>query len=520
MAILLALLLAVPGALRVVVFPDRAQVTRAAVATCGNGSAAVPFEGLTPAADAGSFRALSPDGSVLGVRSELKAHLESFSAKAEALGVEQRKLEGEARTLEDARGRSAQQARIASSFAEVAVQLASREMVLPGADPAAWEAAFDGALQTKLKASVATIQANAELREVQRQLAEVRRKRAELQIAHQRRSYRVEVLVGCEQGAPVHVELSYLAGGAGWRPLYEARADEKSARVELAMYATVTQATGEDWKHATVLLSTAIPRSDATPPEVRTLRVGALEKKAEKKVLVRRDEEQRHAEESGAAAAQGGDEGMEAAAQGLSVQLKVKDPADIAGDGTPARLFVGAHKLEARFAYRTVPKLLPYVFRVADLVNTAPFPLLPGELDAFRKSGFIARTALERVAEGERFHLAFGLEENLKVKRIVVEELQKDAGLFGQNKRFHYNYRFELESHLAHAQQVELSDHLPVSELDDVKVELDDKTTGPRELRQDDGIVTWKVEVPAGAKKSVNLAFHVDVPGSYDSGGL
>jgi uncharacterized protein (TIGR02231 family) len=287
------------------------------------------------------------------------------------------------------------------------------------------------------------------------------------------------------------------------------------------MFATVRQSTGESWKRAQIVLSTAIPRSDATPPEVRTLRVGALERKAEKKVLVRRDEEQRHAEAAGAAAS--GEEtapGMEAQAQGLSVQLKVKDLSEIAGDGTPARLFVGANKLDAVFAYRTVPKLMPYVFRVADLVNTAPFPLLPGSVDTFRRSGFIARTPIERIAEGQRFHLTFGLEENIKIKRVVVDEIQRDSGLFGQNKRFRYAYRLELISNLDRAEQVEVADHVPVSELDDVRVELEDKTTAGHKIDAQDGLVSWKVALPARAKKSLDLAFHVDVPGSYDAGGL
>jgi uncharacterized protein (TIGR02231 family) len=310
-----------------------------------------------------------------------------------------------------------------------------------------------------------------------------------------------------------------MVGGAGWEPTYEARADEKSGKVDLAMLATVRQATGEDWKKAQVVLSTAIPRSDATPAELQTLRVGALEKKAEKKVLVRRDEEQQHAEAAGAAAG-GEGEGMESAAQGLSVQLRVKAPADLPGDGTPTRLFVGSHELNARFAYRTVPKLMPYVFRVADLVNTAPFPLLPGPIDAYRKSGFIARTPLDRIAEGSKFHLTFGIEERVKVKRLVLEEIQKDAGLFGQNKRFHYRYRFELTSHLKQPEQIEVSDHVPVSELDDVKVEIDDRTSRGYELAGDDGLLTWKAALKPGEQRNLDLAFHVDVPGSYDSGGM
>jgi len=516
---MLALILLV--AMRVVVYPDRAQVSVSRAATCGaRGAVAVPFEGITPAADPNSFRALSTDASVLGVRAELRAQPEAFSAKAEKLDAQIRALESEVRGIRDAIDRAANQTRVAHTYGDVAAQMVGREMVLPGANPEAWDHAFSQALHATIEAHEAQVEARTAQRETQRKLDEARRQRNELAQASRRQSWFAEVLLGCERGGNAHAELSYMTGGASWEPLYEARADEKGGTVQLAMYATVRQATGDAWKGAQVVLSTAIPRQDATPPEVTPLRVGAQEKKAEKKVLVRRDEEQQHAEAAEPSAAAQEAPGMEAAAQGLSVQLRVKEASDIAGDGTPARLFVGAHRLQARYAYRTIPKLLPYVFRVADLVNTAPFPLLPGMVDTFRRSGFIARTPLERVAEGARFHLSLGLEDGIKVKRIVRDEMQRDKGLFGTTRRFRYEYRFELTSALKRPEVVELSDHIAVSELDDVKVELEERTTGPREWRADDGVVTWKVEVPAGGKKDVDLAFHVDVPSSYDSGGL
>jgi uncharacterized protein (TIGR02231 family) len=514
-----ALLLAVAPALRAVVYPDRAQVTRAAAGVCGPRGASVVFDPVTPAADPGSFRALSADAAVMGVRSELRADDQAFTPEAQKLDDQIHDLETQMRGLQDQRARAAQQSRVADKLMDVASQLVSHEMVAPAGDAAAWQAAFDNALKSRYAAASSEVAAASKLRELQRRIEELRRKRGELDQANLRRSYRVEVLAGCEAGETAHVELSYLVGGASWEPTYEARADEKGGRVELSMFATVRQATGEDWKNAQIVLSTAVPRSDATPPEVRTLRVGALEKKPEKKVLVRRDEEQRHADAAGASG-EAGDEALRVEAQGLSVQLKVREPADLAGDGTPARLFVGSHKLGATYAYRTIPKLLPYVFRVADVVNTAPFPLLPGPLDAFRRSGFIARTPLERVPEGGKFQLSFGLEDGFKVKRHVLEEIQRDSGIFGQNKRFRYAYRFEIKNHLDRAETVELSDHIPVSELDDVNVAIEDRTTKPAELNKQDGIVTWKVTVPARGEKNVDLAFHVQVPGSYDSGGM
>jgi uncharacterized protein (TIGR02231 family) len=153
---------------------------------------------------------------------------------------------------------------------------------------------------------------------------------------------------------------------------------------------------------------------------------------------------------------------------------------------------------------------------VADLSNEAPFPLLPGRLDAFRRSGLIAHYPLERVAQGAPFHLSFGVEDSLRIKRTTVEEVVRDTGLLGGNHRFRYAYRLELANYGKRDELVEVSEHVPVSELDDVKVQVDAKTTAGYELKPDDGILTWKQTLHPTDKRTLELAFHVDVPSSYE----
>lgn len=516
----LLLLSAAPGVASVVVYPDRAQVTRAKDIPCGPRAAAT-FEGLPPAAAQASLRARVKGGSLEGLTSEVQPRTERYAPALEKLDAERRKLEQELSALQDQRARGEQLARVGDKYAEVAVALASREMVEPRPDVRAWSAALEVAQRARLQAVEQDVDAASKLRELQRRLEAVRRQQRQMAAATARRELRAEVLVSCPAGKRARVELTYLVGGASWEPAYEARANEAAGTVELSTYATVRQATGEDWSRAALALSTAVPLQNATPPELQPLRVWAEERKPQKKVLVRRDEYQEHVEEGGEGdvdSETGG--GLRAAGQGLSVQLTAPEPANVPGDGTPVRLLVARSRLKASFAYRTVPKQLPFVFRVADLTNTAPLPLLPGPLDAYRQSGFIARYHLERVAQGGRFHLTFGIEEGLRVKRTVVEELQRDAGLFGSKRRFRYAYRFEVSNHRGRAEQVELAEHIPVSELDDIQVEVESKTTPGYKLAAEDGIATWKLKLAPGEKKRLELVFHVDVPSSYDSGGI
>ena len=511
---MIALLLIASQVARVVVYPDRAQVTRVQEAPC-NGKPVI-FTALPPSADPSSLRALTSEGGVEAVDLQEEPRVEAYAAEAQKLDQEIRKLQAAQRALQDARERAQNKSKLAQNLDDSAVNLISTEFAQPAPDTKAWRAAFDQTTQARLLATKERTEIAARERELQRQLGELYRKQQQLGESRQRRERRAEVLVGCLAGRTARVELTYLVGGASWTPAYEARADESGSHVALSLYATVQQSTGEPWEQARLSLSTAVPSQDATPPELAALRVYADPREPPKKVLVRRDELQKHADQG--AAARGEAQGMQAEEQGLSVQLAVKGPADVPGDGTPSRLFVSTAQLPASYAWRSVPKQLPFVFRVADLDNTAPFPLLAGPVDLFRKGAYLGSYSMERQAEGARFHFSFGLEEGMKIKRTAVEEIARDKGIFKSSQRFHYVYKISIENHLGRVETLELKEPIPVSELGDVSVEVEDSTTPGFEKNAEDGILTWKLKLGAGEKKELTVAFHVDVPKDYATG--
>jgi uncharacterized protein (TIGR02231 family) len=344
MMTLTLMLLAATGAPdEVVVFPDRAQVTRVTPVTCGARTAIV-FENVPPAAVADSFRARMSDGTVDGLRAELVRAEKVYSEKADALEKRLEALLDEQRALDDQLARLESQRVMATRLREVAEQGVSREFAAEKPEPKTWQAALDGPLTTTLALAKQGAELSLKRREQARLIEDARRQLDEVHAGAQKQSYRVEVLVTCPQGS-AKLSLTYLVGGASWTPAYEARASEATRSVELSTFATVTQATGEDWAQVKLVLSTAVPAQNATPPTMNKLYVGAQERVQEKKVLTSRSEFVETASVAFGSAESSKDTGLVAKSQGLSVQLEVKEPAKVSGDGAPVRLFVGATKI-------------------------------------------------------------------------------------------------------------------------------------------------------------------------------
>ena len=501
---------------QVVVYPDRAQVTRLAPVTCGSRTL-LTFESVPPAAGADSFRARVSAGSIDGLRAELVTSEVEFAPKVERLRTALEALAEEGASLDDAIHRARDQREVALKFDRLTASFVSQEMVREKPDLKAWQSAFEVSLSTALAASAADADAHQKLIDLSRRRAETQRQLFELQVGSKKSAYRVEVLVSCPAGAAAEVALTYLVGGASWSPVYEARVGETA--VDFSTSATVNQITGEDWSSVELTLSTAVPMQNATPPDLKKLFVQATEKPPERKMLVRRDEETLHGAVSADPQAPG-PTGALAVNQGLSVQLRVPEKASVSGDGSAVRVFVGKRSLKARFELRAMPAVLPAAFRVADLTNELEWPLLPGPVELFRSTGLVGRYALERVAQGAAFTLTLGIEEAVRVKRIVVEELTAATGLFGGKNRFSYAYRFELANYGKVPVEVIVSDRLPVSELDDIAVTISEKTTPGYTLDKADGLPRWKIALKPQEQRYVDFAFRVDVPTTYDTGSL
>jgi uncharacterized protein (TIGR02231 family) len=87
------------------------------------------------------------------------------------------------------------------------------------------------------------------------------------------------VAIDCEveTAGAMTIDLSYIVPDASWSPEYTILFNEPSGRIEINYAAKIQQATGEDWKGVSVLLSTAQPQLGAAPPALPPLTVAIYE---------------------------------------------------------------------------------------------------------------------------------------------------------------------------------------------------------------------------------------------------
>jgi uncharacterized protein (TIGR02231 family) len=491
----------------VVVYPRSARVTRLLMIACGS-SVVARFTGQPTAADPQSNRAVPRPAKLEGLRWEAQPRASAFAGASKTLEAELRKVREQARAAEQELARLDESAQAREQYFASTERLVGDQMLRGRPDLGAWSAALETLLQVRLAAERARATAGARLRRLEARRRALEAEQAARGAGGARAEYQVEVSLTCLAEPTAVVALSYLVSGAGWTASYEARTRDGERAVELATHATIRQTSGEDWPPARLLLSTALPRENATPPALKPLVVQVAERQEISRRLVARSETVASPPGAGSGSGTGTGTGVVASPQGLSVQMRLPHPAAVPGDGREVRVLLSRTRQRADLHLRAVPRLSPHVFQVADLVNTAPFPLLPGPIDLYRGGSFVGRDQLGETPVRGKLSVTLGIEPRIRVRRQTVREAQRP-------RRQELGYRYQLVSHLPGPAPLELQDHLPVSELADVRVVLDRQTTPGHRIDPRDGLIRWPLQLLPGVERRVELAFHIEIPARY-----
>lgn len=359
----------------------------------------------------------------------------------------------------------------------------------------------------------------------------LRRQQNESTGSARKESKTVEVTVEVAREGNLSLELVSMAPQASWEPSYDARLSADAKTAELTFRAMVRQQTGEEWNNVNLTLSTARPSIGGAPPEMYPWRISfyrpqpmmsavlkgapaplARAMKADRMLMDSGPIEEAAAEEAPAAFVT-----AQISNEQSSVSFHVPHTIDIPSDGSRHGTVVAIEQLPVSMEYLALPKLSPAVFLRSEIINRAPYPLLPGKVNTFVGNSYTGSSQLKKVAIGEKFDLFFGSDDRVTVKREELKQ-HKEAGLFGKN-RVSYRYSIELDNFRKEPVMLTLRDQLPVAADEEIKVSLEEPSLKPEEIKSD-GTIIWKTPLQAGEKKELTFGILVEYPKEKAISGL
>jgi uncharacterized protein (TIGR02231 family) len=196
----------------------------------------------------------------------------------------------------------------------------------------------------------------------------------------------------------------------------------------------------------------------------------------------------------------------------------------IPSDGQPHTVGLGEDDLPARLEYVADPSVADGAHLRAATLNATGHALPAGALHIFHSGAagdeYVGETALEATAEGAPLKLYLGVNDNITVKRELVErDTDRGSLLQGGVRRTTVGYRVTLANRTDAPQRVILQDRLPVSQHERIKVkplEMRPQPTTQTKLDQ----LTWELQLAPGEERKIEWHFQVESPGDLDFIGM
>lgn len=379
--------------------------------------------------------------------------------------------------------------------------------------------------------AINTQECKSQQQELDKQLQALRQQLQQTQTPHSKESFSLTVTVEPEGAGEFELEMSYVVNFASWTPLYDLRVSTVSHSLNLGYLAEITQNTGEDWIGVALTLSTAKPGLGTLPPKPqpwyidiphpqeysmmpkairsRNIPVPAFgETMSDNAVNTEISVESQIVAQTDVA---------EVSREGSVVTFKLSSHGNIPSDGTPHQMVISSEDFPCSFEYVAMPRLVSFAYLQARVKNSLNATLLPGRANIFRDNIFVGKTQLENILPGQEFQLNLGIDEGLKIERELVER-QVEKKLIGNNRKIVYGYRVVITNLLNQEAQLTLTEQLPISRNEQIKVRL--TRSNPQIPLGEMGILEWTLTFPPEAKREIYYQFTVEHPSELTVVGL
>jgi uncharacterized protein (TIGR02231 family) len=511
----------------VTVYPDGASVTRVINVDLPAGDNTLVSKDFPLTLDPSSLRVEGEAGAKLTIgsvdarqpRPVTPVDLSELDKKIEALKDQRADLDGAIASAEARR-------KFAERFAETSpAGIGEKGEARPLAD---WRAAFAAVAEEVANANTAIREAQRKQRDLDRDIARLESDRT----AKPPSKLEVRIDMAAAAATKATLRVTYSVRNARWTPLYDARLDtgakDRKPMLELVRRAEIAQSTGEDWTNVALAVSTVRVARGGNAPDLgslivqyppapapvaaapmldnaRALRSRAPESSAEPAGASELADKAKKIEEAQGAAEVGA----------FHVAFQIPGRVTVTANQGSKSLRIATTTIAPDLIVRSSPVADPTAFLEASFVQSEDAPLLPGRVSIYRDGMFVGHGKMASASKDETVRLGFGADDKVKIERSVVKRNEGSAGLIvTTSKTDERAFKTTVRNGHDFGIKVAIEDRLPVSESDEIVVDMLPSTTPPTtsNLRDKRGVLQWAFEVKPSEVKEIAFAWRVRWP--------
>jgi hypothetical protein len=216
--------------------------------------------------------------------------------------------------------------------------------------------------------------------------------------------------------------------------------------------------------------------------------------------------------DEGAARARIADPTLPAAlAGGLDFEYDAPTRVSIPSRAERLRVPLASRTYAATTFYEATPSLQPTAFLKATVENGTTLPILGGPANIFVGREFVGEGQLATTGPGGRIDLPLGADQDIRLVRTVVPATETQ-GVFNKEDVTTYTTTLEVANYKRREVIVRITDQLPKSDDEHIRVTLGAVEPAAEEKPDADGLLHWRVPLKAGATRTIRFTYTIRRP--------
>lgn len=195
--------------------------------------------------------------------------------------------------------------------------------------------------------------------------------------------------------------------------------------------------------------------------------------------------------------------------EGFDYQYSSGIQETIPSDRSLNKVFLKKKSLSLTPGYATSPIAGTGAYLTVEASNSEGEPLLAGPMEVFSGNTLLGNTVLSVSKPGEAIRMELGQDRDILVNRRETSFEQKE-GVISSRTKIKYKVSIEIKNRKKRTSAITLIDRIPYTVDDSVDIKFEPGRDIPE--KNVEGILTYKLELPAGGKKIIEFEYSVSHP--------
>jgi len=299
------------------------------------------------------------------------------------------------------------------------------------------------------------------------------------------------------------LNIDYLLACACWRPLHRASYNSQTQMIDFTTCAAVWQNTGEDWQDVQLFFSSERASLGVELPSLKkdVLYTQRKSKEIHLEINEQQIQELSEVHEVQSKLMPGINDGGEV------LLLRAPQKSTLTAAPYATTIEIEHFSVEAAAHLLSYPELYAAVVLRTECPNTSSRPLLAGPVELSRDGALIGRTDIDFTSVGEGFTLDWGADSALSVKREIKKSSKNKALSSWRDDNFECHiYLSNLGSE---SKLFSLTERIPVSDIDKVKIALNSEKTSENKNADSNGFIKWDLKLLPFENKKLELHYQI-----------